>query len=832
MSPERWQKIEQLFTNAQGLDPAARARYLECECGGDVALVDEVLSLLKEGDGPGLEAATDPGFLSNIAAGLDSPRTLAADSPFGPYRILHLLGAGAMGEVYLAIDTRLQRQVALKLLAGWLDRSDDLMRRFKGEALAASSLNHPNIPVVFEAGEIDGRRFIASEFVNGLPLSERLRTGPLPWREAVDIACKVAEALQAAHMRGIVHRDVKPGNIMVCPDGRVKLVDFGIAKFSEASQRTAPRSSHGTQVGVVVGTPGYMAPEQALGLGATPRSDVWSLAAVLHEMLTGKRIGADFSAARKMPGVPGRIRAALDHALSANPDTRTPTAGEFLTELHHGTVRAKTLTWVPLLAVAGVFAICVLAAVLWQSGLLRGPDPGRAMVMLRFDTEGADPADRYLLDGIQDEIQARLERISGLTVLSRKAVANLPPHPADLQALGARLGVGAMLVGNMHKHGSHVQVRVQLLASANGHELWQGFFERDERDLFDMEHEIAERVDRELRAGWQPGEREAVARHETNNPEAHAAFLRGEYLKARRDEDSLRKAVTEFTDATQLDPSYAKAYARLSQTWYNLSAFSSGSDERSARTRARSAAEHAVRLAPDMAEPHLALGWILLDWDWDLGAAEHEFESASLLAPNSLAAKTALATLYVIQGNLSRADAAYAQALKLDPLSTQVESDLAHLRTAEGKDAEAERLYREALGLEPKLSVNHAELALLALKQGKLETARREAQLEPLGEMRDFALAVIQQASGDRSAGEAAMQKLIRTYQADSPFLVARAYGYRGDANRTFLWLDRAYASRDAATIEFLSTPPFERFRQDPRYAAFRTRLGISPPGG
>jgi Tol biopolymer transport system component len=330
MTPERWQRVEELFAAAKELSSADLDSYLRRECGEDRELEREVASLLEyhHSNVGLLNEHHQPwqGLLRDAA----EPPTFIAGATFGPYLIRNFIGSGGMGDVYLAEDTRLHRMVALKVLPSWLSREAWRVARFTHEALAASALNHPNVPVVYEAGEIDQRHYIASEYVDGSPLSSRISQGVVPWREAIGLTLQAASALQAAHAAGIVHRDVKPGNILVGrADGRLKLVDFGIAKLAEDFELRTEERATLTAAGAVVGTPGYMAPEQAAGIQADSRSDIWSLAAVLHEMVTGRTPTPGSSKIRASSNLPAALARVLERALQPDPDKRYPVMAEF-----------------------------------------------------------------------------------------------------------------------------------------------------------------------------------------------------------------------------------------------------------------------------------------------------------------------------------------------------------------------------------------------------------------------------------------------------------------------------------------------------------------------
>ena len=348
LTPERWQRVAELFAVVKDLRPAEVNPYLRVECGEDHELEGEILSLVEYHRSGADLPAVNRVLPRDLFADASVPRTFTAGSTFGPYTIRGLLGSGGMGDVYLADDTRLRRKVALKVLPGWLNGQPDLVARFTREALAASGLNHPHVPAVYEAGEIDDRHYIAAEYVDGSPLTSRIADGAVPWREAIALTLQVADALGAAHAAGIVHRDVKPGNILVGRDDcRVRLVDFGIAKPVTGVEPQSPIRDFLTRPGVVIGTPGYMAPEQAAGLNADGRSDIWSLAAVLHEMVTGRLPAPGSTTVQVSSNVPSALARVLERALQPDPSQRYQSVSEFAAALSRAQRTAVQAPWIP-----------------------------------------------------------------------------------------------------------------------------------------------------------------------------------------------------------------------------------------------------------------------------------------------------------------------------------------------------------------------------------------------------------------------------------------------------------------------------------------------------
>ncbi len=826
-----WLRVQAALDGALERPAEEREAFLRAQCGGDHALLEEATSLLaKVGSEDALLPQDGRGLVGSLLAADRATVGLAPGVVFGHYRIERLLGVGGMGEVYLARDDRLQRKVALKLLSGCLDLDPRMVERFRKEALAASALRHPHIPVVFEAGVQDGRHFIAAEYIEGETLSQRLRRGPpLDWRAAAGIAETVARALAAAHASGIVHRDVKPGNILLDALGRPHLVDFGIAKAIRAPTDAGDSGSALTVAGAQLGTPGYMAPEQFFGEDVGPTADVWSLAAVLYEMVTGKPPAAGTQATRARRGVPVQLGAVLEQALREDPRKRFPDAGALADALAAATrcVWCARLSayrgWLLALAAAMAAAGVLLSGSLWR---IAGPPGPPSLAVLPFENLSADRSDDYFALGIEDEMLTRLARVSGLRVLDRHASERAVKSGVNLSRLADQLGVGHVLEGSVQRQDGRVLVHVRLIDAATQAQQWAERYERDARDVFSIERDVAEGVAAQLSAQVRAVERVAVAIADTASPEAHEAALRGRYLYRKGDAESLKQAVALLEQAVRLDPRYAQAFADLAMARHNLDDFTPD-DRPDNRARARTAAQRALALAPDLTDGHVALGWMFELWDWDLDGARREFEAADALAPNSPRAINGLAVLTMNLGEFVRARGLFEHARKLDPLSGTTSINMANLTLAMGELEATEGLAREALRLEPGLANCHANLARIALQRGRLSEAASEARLEPAADWRDYLLAAVDQRQLQRAEADASMRRFEQGYAVESPFLVAALHARRGEIDQTLAWLERAARLRDAGTIELLVAPEFGFLHSDPRFQAFCRRIGL-----
>lgn len=546
-----------------------------------------------------------------------------------------------MGEVYLARDTKLDRQVAVKVLLPHLAADPERLRRFQQETRAVSSLNHPHILVIHDVGQFEGRAFIVTEYVEGQTLRARLRDGPLNTREVVEIAVQIASALTAAHARGIVHRDIKPENVMVRSDGYVKVLDFGIAKLL-----ITPREHDGddtrlrTQPGVVMGTPRYMSPEQARGLALDARTDVWSLGVLLYEMIAGRppfdgATPADVLAAilRAEPaplslGATPAAKAAgrlVARTLAKNPADRFASARELhaeltalKTELDSGAGRTpapRTVT---------------PAASDLQHDHATAID---SLAVLPFVNAGGDPDTEYLSDGIPESLINSLSQIPDLRVVPRSTAFRYKGQDVDPKKAGRQLRVRALLMGKVLQRGDTLHVQVELVDVAKESPLWGERFNRKVADIFTVEEEIAKQISEKLRLTLSGGDRARLLKRYTENTEAYHLYLKGRYHWNKRTGEGLRKAIEYFQQAVESDPTYALAYAGLADG-YCVLPFFAAVPAKGAFIRGKADALKALEIDPDLSEALTALGPLqgLLDWDW--AGAERSVRRAIEVKPD------------------------------------------------------------------------------------------------------------------------------------------------------------------------------------------------------
>jgi eukaryotic-like serine/threonine-protein kinase len=704
-SPDRWEHVEQLYHDALARGEGERAAFLRQACGGDEALQREVESLLAYASpAQGFMAAS---AIEVAAAAIGSAQLdmLSVGHRFGAYEIRSVLGAGGMGEVYCAHDARLGRDVALKVLPWELARDAGRRTRLVGEARAAAALNHPNICTIHEVGEADGHAYIAMEVVEGTPLSARLAEGPLPPEEVLRYGVQLADALAHAHDRSVVHRDLKSANVMVTPEGRVKVLDFGLAKRVSAEELagvTTHTQTSLTEPGTILGTLSYMAPEQLRGQPADARSDVWALGVVLYEMAAGARpfaghTGFELSSAilHETPAplsskVPSPLQVVTARCLEKEPARRYQRASEVRAALE--TIGSGASARVAAGQVRGRFsprliAAASLAAVLGLAGgavwlnvggtrqrLVGGSgDQIRSIAVLPLENLSGDPDQEYFAAGMHEALITDLAQIGVLKVIAKPSSDAFKGSKKPLSEIGRTLGVEGLVTGSVRRAGDRVQITAQLVRSESGEILWANRYERSAGDVLSLQNEIVGAIAREVRAKITPEQTARLAAARPINAAAHDAYLKGRSLFSNFgrfvDRKHLDAAIAQLEQAIQIDPTYAPPYAALSVA-HLTSTQTSLVPPKDSNPKARAAALKAIELDGQLAEAHAALGGVLFWCDWNWAAAEREIQRALQLNPNSVDALTASETSSLLaNARFDYAERTSQRILSLDPLN-------------------------------------------------------------------------------------------------------------------------------------------------------------------
>jgi TolB-like protein/Flp pilus assembly protein TadD len=629
----------------------------------------------------------------------------SSESRLGPYKIVGSLGAGGMGEVYRAWDERLQREVAIKVLPKAVAGDPERLARFEREARALAQLSHPAILSIFDFGKAGDTTYAVTELLEGETLRKRLGHEKLSWRRAVEIATALAEGLASAHGAGIIHRDLKPENIFLTRDGRVKILDFGLARIEPVQAvegRTLSLAPDTTLPGAVLGTVGYMAPEQVRGEPADVRSDIFSLGCVLFEMLTGRKAFQRDTAPETMTAIlkdpvpevalsgtdiSSELDCVVGHCLEKNPTERFQSVRDLafsLREVAKPAVPAARMApaarnrlWVPGIILAALIVMAA-AVFLWQRGNLGarrgagGPAGDERVAVLPFENLGAGD-DAYFVTGVTDEIMGRLASVRGLAVVSRASASQYAGTTKSTRQIGSELGVRYLLTGTVRwarGQGAAERVRItpQLIRVADDTSLWTEIYEFTMDDIFRIQSEIARSVAAQLDLTLLEREPGSLEARPTGNMEAYQAFLRGRFLAGQPHFtlSTWLSAVGDFEHAVSLDPSFAlawaeltKAHSRLIYFWYDVSA--------QRHVQARQALARARELAPGSSEVDLATGYYHLWVERDPDAALVEFEAASRGLPNSVELQSALGELFRLRGDWPRALAAFRAASTLSP---------------------------------------------------------------------------------------------------------------------------------------------------------------------
>lgn len=762
----------------------------------------------------------------------------------GSYHIVERLGAGGMGIVYRALDVRLNRVVAIKVLSPGGHSDGERRLRFLQEARAASALNHPNIVVIHDINEVNGTHFIVMEYVNGDPLDRLIGKNPIPVPSALRYAHQAADALAKAHSVGIVHRDLKPANIFITSEGRVKILDFGLAKIVDASQAGSddptvtelrPPGLH-TQADRVLGTPAYMSPEQVEGRPADPRSDVFSFGATFYEMLSGRHAFTGSSSVAIMAqvlnhhpqpldsivlGLPTSLTALVERCLCKSP------AGRFQT-MHE--VKEVLSAIIGELSRTGVTSLhSVTSGMFGEISVL--PVPSIAVVP--FANLNRDPENDYFANGLAEEITYRLAQIPGLRVTARTSAAALRKEE-DMLGTAERLGVEFLLDGSVRRQGSRMRVSVQLVKTADGIQIWAERYDRDVTDIFAVQDEIAAGITDLLKVHLGRSPALPEARNRPDSVSTYQLYLKGRHYWNRRSWDSLRKGIENFQAAIALDPLYTLAYVGLADS-YNLLGYYAERRPREAFPKARAAAQQALRLDDTLAEAHASLGYSTLFFDWNWDAAEREFHRAIELDPSYSSAHQWRAWYLFAMNRLDEAVAELKKAQELDPLSAIINDHLSLSLVLTGRVAEAIDLIQQILEMDPNFALSYRRLGLACCNIGRIEEAithmRRAAELSG-GAFGIGPLGFLYGRAGRQKEALEIVEQLQRTSQERyvSPLELALAYGGIPMLDDTFRELERACEDRASDLVLYHHYPWPAEVRSDPRYGAISRQIGFPEP--
>ncbi|HET7252021.1 MAG TPA: protein kinase [Gemmatimonadales bacterium] len=761
---------------------------------------------------------------------------LAPGTRLGVYEIVGPLGAGGMGAVYRARDTRLGRDIALKVLPADLATDPGRLARFEREARTVAGLNHPNIVVLHSKEHERGRHFVTMELVDGQSLDWHVTPEGLPVARVVELGIALADALTAAHEKGVIHRDLKPANVMLTREGRVKVLDFGLAKLTRPDADRDPSQATTVSLsdtGHVVGTVPYMSPEQVRGTPVNATTDLFPLGIILYELAAGRRpftgaTAADITSAilRDIPAPLTRVREDLpadlerivSRCLEKDPRQRFQTALDVSNEL-------RTLQRLLEHREAGAPKKATSEKV-------------ASIAVLPFVNRSASADDEYFSDGLADELLNVLSKIRGLRVVARASSFQFRGKDVDLAVIGAKLNVATLLDGSVRKAQNRVRISVQLVKVSDSSHLWSETYDRRLDDIFAVQDDIAQSVVKELRktllgepadadaSGEVKAEVSRAARGRGTNHEAHRLYLLAQHLYDRANREDVTKAIEYLKEALAQDAQFALAWEVLSRA-YSREADVGWVPIADGYGRARGAVERALALEPDLAEGHAMMGWIRMLYDWDWRGAEASYARALELAPGNALVLRRAGVLATIRGHFDEAIALYGRAVEQDPLSPYAYNNLGLALHAADRFTDAGAAYCKALELAPQRVATHGYLSLTLLAQGREEEAREEAMREPHEAYRLWALTIIHRAMGCRGESDAALRELTEKYAEGSAYQIAEAHGARGELGAAFEWLERAHAQRDTGLTEMLSSSLLRSLHGDARWGALRKKMGL-----
>lgn len=826
MDFHRWKQLEDIVRSAKEREPDERSAFLVDVCAGDQELRREAELLL---------AVTSAGELpATITQDFETPpvqqprKRLTSGTSLGRYEIAAAIGAGGMGEVYRAHDPRLGRDVAIKVLPERLARDPQAMARFEREAKAVAALSHPNIVAIFDFGSEKGISYVVTEFLKGESLGTRLRRGKIPWQEAVGIAMAIADALTAPHSKGLTHRDIKPDNVFLTAEHRVKLLDFGLARWrSKMIDPKNPGQETQTLTGMVLGTPAYMSPEQARGGTVDWHSDIFSFGCVLYEMLTGQRAFRRGSQAETLaailtenptplrqlePSVPPSLERLVSACIEKEPQDRLLDARDLSAALKAASEDAT---------LSGGSSI---STALVDSAI-------NSIAVLPFLNATLDPELTYLTDGISENLINSLSQLQNMRVVARSTAFRYRGEDIDPEAVGRTLNVRALLTGKVTRRGERFNVQTELIDVRRGSQIWGQQFNHEQTDVFVVQEMIAGEIAKTLRLKLSDEQRIRLTRRYTENSEAYKLYLRGRFYWNKRTPDGMKKGDEYFQLAIQSDPSYALAYAGIADSLGLLATYHALSPH-DAFPKARAAALKALEIDQDLSEAHTSLAYTQAFYEWDWERAEESFQRSIDLSPSYANAYHWRSGLLCALGRPDEGAASSRKAMELDPLSLPINAQLSFNLYFARKYDEGLAHTLGMLEMDPNFATAH------------FFTGMMQAQMQRYGE----AAAGFQKAydltglpinlgglgyayarSGQQDQARRTVAELIEsgTKRYVPPATVAFIFIGLGDFDEAFKWLKAGLEDR-SYWMAFVNVEPiFDPLRSDPRFIEISSHLNL-----
>jgi len=813
------------------------------------------------------ENPADTRFCGNCAAPLESAqeitfsKTMTIQQPpkfiskgstlAGKYRIVEPAGKGGMGVVYKAEDTKLKRTVALKFLPPELAESPEAGERFMREAQAAAALSHPHICTIHEINEEEDQSFIVMEYVEGQSLRQKILKGPLDQTEALDVAIQVAEGLKEAHKKAIVHRDIKPGNIMVTDEGTAKVMDFGLAKIVGGFLITREAKT--------MGTVAYMSPEQAKGEAVDHRTDIWSLGVVLYEMITGRLpFKGEYDQSmihsilnhepepitRIRKGLTSGVEPVIFKALAKSPDGRYQSMEEFLGDLKAiaeglrplrakaGLFRGRILGLKKIYAYVGLTGIIILAVLAILFLPPKGGETIDSIAVMPLENLSGDPEQDSLAESIHDDLITSLAGLSSLkTVTARRTVMRFKGKDTPPQQIARDLRVKALMTGALRRSGDSVRVTAQLINPATGSQVWAQSYERDIGDVMALENEIVAAFAKEAKLQLTLQERTRLAGERKVNAEAYVAYTKGRFYLNQLTPEGLKLGLDYMQQAIDMDPTNPLPYAALALGYCRIG---HGADPPpDAFERAKAAARKAQELGGTLAETETALGQIKLFDEWDWEGAGQAFQRAISLNPSEPDSQRMYSFYLLLNGRTDESIAAMKRAIEIDPLARLLTSDLGWLYWQAGRSQEAIDAYRQSLELDPDWNQGLDGLGNLYAEKGMFQEA--VAAHQKLGAVsprwrwalvRTYALAGRMDEARKMLAEFLAREPKPRGAAIDG-WILPGVYAALGEKDEAFRWLEAAVNGRNSFIPWMRQNPSYAPLRSDPRFEELARRMKL-----